>query len=162
MRDNPLAVIISVIVVILIIVVLLQMLTEQQCKPYISQIQQKDAEITSLKKQLNQTETNLQQCRYEYNRLITENITKKDIEDIKQDFNLTRTQIKLLNQKFDVVNNNFVTVYHQLFFYFSISIILNIFLVIFIIGDVISATIFNLDIKKNAIEWILNKFKRKV
>jgi len=152
--------IITIIIILFISNALLTTLTEQKCQPYINQIQQKDAEIRSLNEQLNQTKTNLQQCKDEYNRLITENITKKDIEEIKQDFNLTQTQINLLNQKFDIVNNNFVTVYNQLFLYFSIAIIVNVFLIIFIIGDLISVAVFNLDIKKKAIMWLISKFKR--
>jgi uncharacterized membrane protein YhiD involved in acid resistance len=95
MAEDPLKLIIGAVVSILIIVALIpvfislsNMFTKQQCEPYINQISQKDAEITSLRDQLNQTNDNLQICRNEYNRLITENITKKDIEEIKQISNI--------------------------------------------------------------------------
>jgi hypothetical protein len=136
-------------------------LREQQAQPYIQTIQQKDAEISSLRNQLAQTNTSLIQLNNTYEKLIGENITKNDFEEMKISLNNTQAQINLLNQKFEIVNTNFISVYNQMFSYFSVSVIVNVFFVLFLIGDIISASIFEIDIKKKAIDWILNKIKRK-
>jgi len=88
--------ILLIIALISVSISLSNMLTEQKCQPYINQIQQKDAEIRSLNEQLNQTKTNLQQCKDEYNRLITENITKKDIEEIKENIKDINSKLEYL------------------------------------------------------------------
>ena len=80
--------------------IILSQLGEQQCQGYKDTISQKDIEIGSLNNQINQTNNQLQQCNGEYDRLITENITKKDVEDIKGYFNLTQIQINTINQNF--------------------------------------------------------------
>jgi len=133
---------------------------EQIIKPYAQTIKQKDAEIAALKQQINQLNKALEEANKKYERLTKENITKKDIVEIKTYYNITQTQINLLNQKFDIVNQNFITVYNQLFLYFRISVAINLFLVLFIIGDLISVTFFKVDIKKRFVEWLAGKVKK--
>lgn len=135
-------------------------LNEQQAQPYIQTIQQKEAEISSLKNQLAQTNTSLGQLNNTYEKLIRENITKNDFQEMKYSLNNTQAQINLLNQKFEIVNSNFVSVYNQTFLYFSLSIVINIFFVLFILGDIISVSVFEIDIKKKVIEWIIKKIKK--
>lgn len=159
---------VSAFVLTLILILLIPFLSQfseifrqQQCQPYIQTISQKDVEISNLKDQLDQTNKALSDLSQKYERLIKENITKKDIEEIKLLFNNTQSQINLLNQKYDIVNNNFISVYNQLFLFFSLSIVLNIFLIFFIIGDLISVTVFKVDLKKKFIDWLISKIRRK-
>lgn len=167
MAEDPIKLIIGGFVSIVILLVFLQVFSgitnmwgEDKCKPYMSEIKQKDTEISGLEKENFQLSDSLHQCRNEYDRLITENVTKKDIENIRQDFNITNTKIEVLEQKFETVKNSFVSVYNNLYIYFSVSIIINVFLVFLIIGDLISFAVFNFDIKKKLIEWLVSKIKR--
>ncbi len=106
-----------ILMVVYVIIPLLSMtsdnIREQQVQPYKQIIQQKDAEISSMKDQLSQTNKDLEQLNQTYEKLVRENITKKDIEEIKYSFNNTQSEINLLNQKFDIVNTNFISVYNQ-------------------------------------------------
>jgi malonyl CoA-acyl carrier protein transacylase len=138
------------------------MLRQQQCQAYIQTIQQKDIEISGLKTQLNQANEALEELNQKYQQLIRENITKKDIEEIKILFNNTQSQINLLDQKFNIVNNNFISVYNQIFLFLGMSVILNIIFVFFILGDIISVAVLNVDIKKRIIDWIIKKIKKLV
>lgn len=135
-------------------------LTEQKCQPYISQIGQLNSSLKSCEDQLNQTKLFLNQCREEYNILIKENLTKKDVEDIKQELNLTNERIILLDQKFETVNNTYVKVYKQLFLVFSISLSINILFVLFFIGDFVSFTLFKFDIKRKVLNLVKKLWKR--
>ncbi|MEM3556077.1 MAG: hypothetical protein QXF56_05140 [Candidatus Micrarchaeia archaeon] len=132
---------------------------EQQIKPYLLAIQQKDAEIADLENRLNQAETKLQNLSLDYDRLIKENITKKDVEDIKNSFNITQMEINYINQKIDLVNNKFISVYNQLILFFNISLFLNIFLTLAIFGDFLAVNIFKFDIKKKIFELMYSKIK---
>ena len=157
----------TLIIILMLLPVLLSIVNvtsesqrEQIIKPYVQTIQQKDAEIAALKQQINQLNKALEEANKKYEKLVKENITKKDIEEIKTYYNITQTQINLLNQKFDIVNQNFITVYNQLFYLFSVSVAINLFLVLFIVGDLISVTFFKVDIKKRFVEWIASKVRK--
>ncbi len=168
MAEGPVAVIVGGFLALMFILAMIpvftslsKIATDSQCAPYITQVGQKDSEISGLKQQNSQLDQNVQQCRAEYTRLITENVTKKDIEDLKQEINISRYDVAILNQKFDTVNNNYVAIYNKLYFNYQVVFIVNIFLIFIIIGDLISASVFNFDIKKNVIDWIVKKLKRK-
>jgi hypothetical protein len=168
MADDPMKAIWALVILFVFAIAMIpvsvmvsNMFTEQKCAPYVSTIDQQKSTIIGLNDTNSQLSGSLGQCKNEYNRLITENITKKDIEDIKQDWNLTKTEITVLNQKFDSINTNFISVYNNLYVYFKVSIVINVFLIFFLVGDLISVTFFNFDIKKKIIEWIVSKFKRK-
>lgn len=158
----------TIFVLIILIPVLFTLLSttsetlrEQQAQPYIQTIKQKDEEISNLKNRLAQTNTSLVQLNNTYEKLIRENITKNDFEEMKISLNNSQAQINLLNQKFEIVNTNLISVYNQMFSYFSISVVVNVFFILFIIGDIISASVFEIDFKKNVIDWIIKKIKRK-
>ena len=164
MTENIFAIFGTIILVTVLFVFLVGvsgMLTEQKCAPYISTIDQQKITITGLNNTITELDTNLNQCKNEYNRLITENITKKDIEDIKNEMDLTQTEINVLNQKFESINNNFINNYNTLYFYYNVSIVINIFLIVFLIGDLISVAIFKFDMKKKIIQWFASKLKLK-
>ncbi|WP_423792056.1 hypothetical protein ACPB8Q_04855 [Methanocaldococcus indicus] len=160
--EKMIELLIVAIIILPIIIILLsslsQILISTKSQPYIQQIEQKDAEISALKQQISQLQQQLQEYKQKYEKLRRENITKADIEEIKQYCNITQNQINLLNQKFDIVNNNFITAYNTYLFYFKISFILNIALTFYLLADLISAIIF--DISINMI--IINKLKSKI
>ena len=137
------------------------MFTEQKCAPYISTIDQQKTTIKRLNETKNKLTNDLQQCRDEYDRLIRENITKRDIEEIKSELNITKSDVNILSQKFETVNNNFVAVYNNLYFYFSVAVILNVFFIFLIIGDLISVAFLKIDIKRKLIDLLVSKFKKK-
>lgn len=171
MSDDPIAILLSVfgafmilILFIPIIGILADSLNQQKCEQYINQVSQKDAEINGLKKQLNTLESNLNICRTEYEYLLEENITKADIEEIKQDLHTTHVNMENLNQQFDVISNKYVTIYNNLFFYYQISFILNLAFVVALPSlfafDFVAVNIFNFDLRKkifNLLVRIKNK-----
>jgi len=153
----------ALILLIAVVIPIMSVLNANTCQSYMQTIQQKDAEISTINTQLTQTQTQLDNLNKNYQRLISENITKKDIEDIKFDYNDTRAQIYLLNQKFDIVSTSFSNVYNQFFFMFSISVVFNFFLVFLIVGDILAFSFLEIDIKKQVVGWIMEKvFKKNI
>lgn len=157
------------IVVMLILPVfayLNNVLTKQACQPYIQQIQQKEAQIKALNKQIEVLNEKLANLSAEYERLRTENITKADIEEIKQQINITQLQINYLDQQFQIVNENFIRAYNVYYKTYVVSIIFNIVLVGYITLDFISATLFNTSIQlifARKVRAILGKlYKRRI
>jgi len=134
---------------------------QQTCQPYINQIQQDNLTIAGLQNQSNQLASDLNKSRAEYNKLINENITKKDIEDIKQDLNLSFSNIQILDQKFDSIIQNFNTAYNSVSYNLTLSFVVNVTLGLLILGDLISVAFLNIDYKKKAIELVKNKLRRK-
>ena len=124
--------------------------TGDKCAPYKSQIDQANVEISGLR-QLNQNlSSNLQYCVTEYNRLLTENVTKKDIEDIKQTLSITENHLTVLNQKFDLIQNNYVSLYSTLQYNYNISLAFNLvltFLSFSLLSELFGWSIFGLNIK---------------
>ncbi|ADT84567.1 FlxA-like family protein [Thermococcus barophilus] len=122
-------------------------LEEGACQPYIQQIQQKEAQIKALNKQIEVLNEKLANLSAEYERLRTENITKADIEEIKQQINITQLQINYLDQQLQIVNENFIHAYNVYYKTYVFSIALNIALAGYITLDLISATLFNTSIQ---------------
>ena len=130
-----------------IIFAIVDILNQQACQPYIQQIQQKEAQIKALNKQIEVLNEKLANLSAEYERLRTENITKADIEEIKQQLNITQLQINYLDQQFQIVNENFIRTYNVYYKTYVLSIALNIALAGYITLDLISATLFNTSIQ---------------
>jgi len=152
--------IIIVPILISLVFVVINSVQQTTCQQYIQTIEQRDNEIKDLKSQLNTTQITLEEWRQKYQALLEENITKQDIREIKYFLNSTQNEVNMINQKFDTINNQFITVYNQLFFYFSISIIVNIFFILFILGDLVSIAFFKVDVKTKVIKWIARKVKK--
>lgn len=131
MPDDLTGIVSGIIAVIILITFLGSMIAissqfgEERCQPYKDTISQKDRDIATSNVALNQTGDLLNQCRAGYERLIKENITKKDIEEIKGYYNLTQIQINSLNQKFDVVNQNYFNFYKVLLNNYRLSLTFN-------------------------------------
>ena len=138
--------------------IILSQLGEQQCQGYKDTISQKDIEINGLKSQINQTNNQLQQCNEEYDRLITENITKKDVEDIKGYFNLTQIQINTINQKFEDINQNYNDFYSIVLNRYRWSITFNFFIGISLLGIEIFSLAF---LKSEFVMFIIESIRRK-
>jgi hypothetical protein len=114
--NDPVGSIVTLMIVLVLLVFIIgvaaqfgSILTGDACKSYINTISQKEGEISGLKQQLNETNRQLTSCTNEYQRLITENVTKKDVDDLKGYYNLTLIQMNTLNQKFDQISNNYNT-----------------------------------------------------
>ena len=156
--------VISIFATILIISILgvtFSNLGEQQCQPYKDTIAQKDADIINLNQRLNETENLLEQCRGDYNKLINENITNQDIEEIKGYYNLTQIQINNLNQKFQETNNNYFSFYKILLKNYRLSLTFNIAIAFSLLSIEVLSLIF---LKSEFIMFIINailKHKRK-
>ncbi len=138
---DDLAKIISGIFAIIILVVFLgamgnlfSQLGDQKCQPYKDIISQRDTEIQGLNAQLTETEKQLTKCKTDYETLIKENITKKDIEEIKGYYNITQTQINYLNQRFDQTNENYFNFYQILLNNYRLSLTINIAIGITLLG----------------------------
>ena len=107
---------------------------EQKCQPYKDTISQKDGEIQGLKTQFGETGNQLSQCKNDYETLIKENITKKDIEEIKGYYNITQVQINNLKQKIDQTNENYFNFYQILLNNYRLSLTINIAVGITLLG----------------------------
>ena len=147
--------ILGAIMAIILFVALLPVLFQMANLPYNQQLQQKEAEIKALKQEISLLNQQLEAYKKKYEQLRNETITKEDIEEIKQYFNTTQTQINLLNQKFDIVNNNFVTAYNTYFFTFTLSIFFNFVLAAYIALDLINLAFFNASLSMR----IVNRLK---
>ena len=134
--------IISLFVLAILAIYFLTAMSGLQCQSYKDTIAGKDNEIAQLKLQLNTSSQNIYECNNRYDQLIKENITKKDIEDIKNYYNQTQLEINYLNQRFDTVNNNFVRTYNTFFTQYKFSIAINLFFLV----DLISFAFFKLEI----------------
>ncbi len=153
---------VAILILIIFVPILLNLVaisTEQKCAPYISQIEQKNAEIGLCEAEKDLLDANFLQCAQDLNRLKTEEITKYDVETITQDINLLQSKVVFLNQKFESVNNSITTTNNIVNNYFNILIIVNVFLVFLIIGDFLAVNILNLDLKKKAFKWLIEKIK---
>ena len=133
-------------------------LGEQQCQGYKDTISQKDIEINGLKTQIEQTNNQIQQCRSEYDRLITENITKRDVEDIKGYFNVTQIQMNTINQKFEETNQNYNHFYSIVLNRYRWSITCNFFIGITLLGiEIFSFAI----LKSEFIMFVIESIKKR-
>ena len=152
--------IIIVPILISLVVVVFNSIQQTTCQQYIQTIDQKNKDIDALNGQLNTTQSELNEWKQKYQALLAENITKQDIREIEYSLNTTQNQVNLINEKIDTVNNQFITVYNNLFFYFSISIVFNLFLIFFVLGDLVSIAFFNVDVKTKVIKWIARRVKK--
>ena len=131
MPDDLAGIITGIFAVVILVIFLGAMATifaqlgEDKCQPYKDTIAQKDRDIATYNVALNQTGELLNQCRADYETLIKENITKKDIEEIKGYYNLTQIQINSLNQKFDTANQNYFNFYNVVLNNYKVSLIFN-------------------------------------
>jgi len=146
--------IISVIIVLAVAGAAFGALNDLASQPYKDTIKQKDINIEGLNTQLNVTNNLLVICKEEYSRLITENITKKDIEEIKGYYNLTQIQINNLDQKFETASTNYYNIYNVILNQYQISLAINLFFVL----DLFSFAIF----KNEIIFFALGKAKKKI
>ncbi len=143
----------SVLLVIFLFSYTNDTLIKDKCQPYQQQIDQNQITITSLNLTVNQTNKLLQECKDNYLELIKQNITKKDIEEIKGYYNITQIQIGELNQKFEQINTNYLKIYNTIINKYDISFALNI---------VFSIEILSFLFLKNEFALIvINWFKRK-
>jgi hypothetical protein len=102
--------------------------TEEKCRPYKEQLSVRDAEITRLNQLLNETNSQLLKCRGDYQYLVEQNVTKKDIDEVKGYFNITQIQISNLNQKFEQITNSTTYMENNYVSVFNINLALNIVL----------------------------------
>jgi len=137
MANDPVEVVLTIMSSLLMLSILLiivsavsAMLSSTQCQQYIQQIDRLKSDIGSGQAQFQQCSNTLNNCNSEYERLIAENITKKDIEDLKYSYDLIYQQNIQLNQKFETINNRFITAYNQLNTNYSISVVINFALVL--------------------------------
>lgn len=153
--------ILSIIVLIFILnafVPLFTQLGDQQCQPYKDTIAQKDIEIGNLNSLLNETRGQYDICRNEYDELVSKNITKVDFEEIKSFYNLTQIQVYNLEQKFDIINNNFKEVYNTVIWNYRISLIFNVTIVLTLLGVEILSFFF---LKSEFIMFVINSIKNR-
>lgn len=140
MADDLAGIISGIFAVVILVIFLGAMgtmfaqLGDQKCQPYKDTISQRDTEIQGLKTQLTETGNQLSQCKTDYETLIKENITKKDIEEIKGYYNVTQIQISNLNQRFDQTNENYFNFYQVLLNNYRLSLTINIALGITLLG----------------------------
>ena len=117
-------------------------ITELQIQPYKEELQQKEVEIQTLKQQIAQLNQQLKEYQEKYAELKNETITKEDIMLLKQYINSTQTQVNLLNQKLEIVNNHFITAYNTYLYVFKFSIVLNVVLAAYVALDLINLALF--------------------
>lgn len=130
-------------------------LNQAQCKPYQDKISTLEGDIGQCNSKLSNTESRLNDSEERYNRLLRENITKKDIEDLKWFLNETRTEVYFLKQDFKTLNSNVNKNYHILYSDYRKTLTITITLFSFTLIDIMFS-IFNVDIKRKIINKIIN------
>jgi predicted PurR-regulated permease PerM len=78
-----------------------------------AEIDQKEKTIEQLRNEIDQLEQRNQNLSERYERLLNGNVTKKDVEEIEYRLNRTSSEIQILNQKFETVNNQFIDSYQK-------------------------------------------------
>ncbi len=147
--------IISIAFIAYVGLIILSSISEMYHQPYKQQLEQKDKEIASLKKQIAQLQGEIEKWEQKYSQLKNETISREDIEMLKHYINFTQNKVNLLSQKLEIVNKNFITAYNTYYTIFSVSLVLNIAFVGYIAIDFISATLFEASITMR----IVNKIK---
>lgn len=160
MSDNPIAIAGGIFVIAIIAIILVsfissvsESLTENKCEPYIKQINDCNLDKNKLNYVIAEKNANLLNCQSDYNKLITENITKKDFEEIKSDYNIIRYEINTLNQKIDSGDHYQIKIYNSIINKYNISFALNITFAL----ELLSLFLF----KQEIILFLINKLKRK-
>jgi septal ring factor EnvC (AmiA/AmiB activator) len=156
--------IISLVLVVSFLSVMGNMFTamgEQKCQPYKDEIIQKDTEITGLNAQNEELRKQLRQCQESYEKLVEENITKKDIEEIKGYYNITQYQISNLNQRIEQQNTNYVNFYNVLLNNYRLSLTINLAIGFTLLGIEILSFVF---LKSEFVMFVVNailKYRRR-
>lgn len=132
-------------------------LSGQQCQVYQDTINQKDIVIGGLNSSLQETARLLDQCNANYNKLVTENITKQDFVEIKGYQNLTHIQISNLNQKFDQISESYISIYNSITNKYVLSIGINIALGI----EILSFFLFKNELLVSIMTWVRKKKSQK-
>ncbi|NCP72084.1 hypothetical protein GW835_01680 [archaeon] len=160
MADNPFAIIGGILVVFIIVMIfipiiqgLFGLLSEDKCKPIVDKLNNCELNKITLNNNIIQISSQLKNCQSDYNKLITENITKKDFEEIKNDYNIIQYQITNLNQKFENIENSQISIYKTIINNFKLSVVLNIAFGI----ELLSIIFF----KQELLLALIRKFKKK-
>lgn len=152
--------ILSIIVAIFVLAAFVPLFTQlgdQQCQPYKDTIAQKDVEIANLNSLLNESRGQYEICKNNYEELITQNITKVDFEEIKSFYNLTQIQVTNLEQKFDIINNNFIKVYSTVIWNYRVSLIINVTIALTLLSVEILSFIF---LKGEFIMFVISSIRK--
>lgn len=162
--DNPIGAVIGIFVLIIfgivavsILSTLSNVITEDKCRPYQEQISQKDIQIGGLNTQINEVNSQLQQCRGDYQNLIEQNITKKDFEEVKGYFNVTQIQINNLNSRFDQLSENYYSVQNVVINKYNVSIALNFVFAL----EILSFVLLKNELAMFLLNWVRKKRKKK-
>lgn len=138
---------------IAIVNILFGTLSEQQCQPYKDTISQKETIIGGLNSTLQETANQLAQCNANYNQLVNYNITKQDFTEIKGYYNITQIAINNINQKFDQISENYISIYKTVINRYNISLSLNIVFGI----EILSFAFLKSELIMYALTWIRKK-----
>ncbi len=138
---------IALLIFLPVFAAIIQMATDTQCQNYKQILQQKDAEISGLNEEIEKWKNSYNELNNNYQKLITENITKQDIEDIKTQAAVTQGQISNVEQRIEILNQSYTTNYTKIQNSYYISIIFSVGLAFFLTIDLLSVAFFKLDIK---------------
>lgn len=119
-----------------------------QCASEISQISDLNGKIAAITVEKEGISNQLNSCQKEYSDLITNNITKQDFKEIKDELNQTNVYISNVYSRLDNVENKINTFNRITINIFNISFALNIVLAI----EVLSFAF----LKNEFLQWILN------
>ncbi len=127
-------------------------ITQDQCRPIQEQLGNCQIQLNSTLIAVNQTEGLLDQCNRDYGELENNTITRKDFEEIKGYFDLTKNEINSINNKISEVNRvyNFYTIKN---YSFALNIVLGI--------EIISLLFFKNEVFLIIINWVKRKRKKK-
>ncbi|MBN2251167.1 MAG: hypothetical protein JW724_03735 [Candidatus Altiarchaeota archaeon] len=152
------------LVVISVVSFISSALSDLNCGSYKVDLQKRDVEIAGLREEIASLKNELNQSEEQYNRLISENITKQDFEFVRQDINSTKAQINILGRKFDYVTNSYATYFQTVNNYLMFSFAINLFFVGLFVAlwkDIVSIKIFNVDLKEKLVKVWWEGAKRK-
>lgn len=105
---------------------------------YESTIESQEQTISELRDRIDTLEAQRDNLSARYERLVRENVTKKDVDDIEKELNRTATEIRIMNQRFETINQDFISSYQKTVTQYQLMFGLSLFSISFIFLDIIS------------------------
>lgn len=107
-----------------------------------AEIDRKEQTISDLRGRINTLESRNENISQKYERLVEENVTKKDVEEIERELNQTSSEIKILNQKFETINQQFISSYQKTVNKYQIWMSVSLLSISFLAFDLLSGAVF--------------------
>lgn len=107
-----------------------------------AEIDRKEETIGDLRDRIDTLESRNENISQKYERLVEENVTKKDVEEIEREINQTSSEVKILNQKFESINKQFISSYQKTVNKYQLWMRVSLLSISFLAFDVLGGAVF--------------------